>query len=118
MTNAGIIMWMPVSLMILAMFLWFMVLWGTKALNLKVLLQGWFVCALVAFSFMLFKTATTQMVKPVTEVAPRDTRPANTPDAVLPLNLEDQTLKAKPKDVIGKQPATPLVDNALERLEK
>jgi hypothetical protein len=118
MINASILMWMPVSLMVLGMMFWFMLLWGVKALNLKILLQGWFVCAAVALAFMLFKTATTQMVKPVTEVSPRITRPTSAEEVVIPVGLEDQTLKAKPRDVIDKQPATPLVDKALERLEK
>lgn len=126
MGNVGVIVWMPVLSMLAAMLVWWVLLLligkaspVAKKFNKdnSVLVWGWTVFAALAFIFMIIKSVSTPILRPVTEVAPKEVR-AIIEAPELPV-LKDATGQAKPKDAIKEQPPTPMVDKALkEAMEK
>lgn len=124
-TNLGIIAWLPVAAMILAMLVWGLLVWGfgknakAKAFISKHSVFGWgcFVISVITAIFLITKSLLSPMIRPITEVAPKMERPIVV-ESVEPTELKDLTKLAKPKDVLKEQPDTPLVDKAVKRAQE
>lgn len=118
-TNLGIIAWLPVAAMILAMLVWGLLVWGfgknakAKAFISKHSVFGWG-CFIITAIFLITKSLLSPMIRPITEVAPKMERPMS----VEPTELKDLTKLAKPKDVLKEQPDTPMVDKAVKRAQE
>ncbi|AZV01852.1 hypothetical protein [Aeromonas phage Akh-2] len=125
MENAGVVVWFPALSMLAAMFIWWLVLFllGKASKDSKKFIKehsivgwGWIVFAAIAIIFMVFKSVTSPVLRPVNEVAPKEVRTVlEAPE--LPV-LKDVTGQAKPKDVLKEQPKTPMVDKAIEEAMK
>lgn len=124
MENITMMIWMPMGILIFTMFIWGLLIWiiarnkAAKAFINKhsILGWGWFLMAATMAVFLVFKSITSPLVRPVAEVAPKAQQPLVV-ESIPPLKLENLTLQAKPKDVIDKQPLTPLVDKAIEDIK-
>lgn len=75
------------------------------------------IISIVTAVILVYKSLTSQLIRPVIEAAPRQERPVLEEVVEAPKDLKDLTLQAKPKDVINKQPETPMVDKALKNAE-
>lgn len=125
MTNLEIIVWVPVALMLLGILVWGILVWlVSKNPTAKALLKkhsvfgyGCLALTIVTFVYLVFKSVTSPIMRPTTEVAPRLERPLVQEVVELPVDLENKTLQAKPKDVINSQPKTPLVDKAIKDVQ-
>lgn len=125
MNNLEIIVWIPIVCMILALIVWWILLHfaekipAVKSFSKKhqVFGMGCLFISTTTFVFLIVKALTSPILRPVLEVAPRATRPVVQEVVEIPKNLEDKTLKAKPKDVISTQPETPLVNKAVKDVQ-
>lgn len=123
--NIAILVWTPVAFMLLAMFIWAVLTQvvghNTTAKTFikknSVLGWGWLIISIVTAVILVYKSLTSQLIRPVIEAAPRQERPVLEEVVEAPKDLKDLTLQAKPKDVINKQPETPMVDKALKNAE-
>ena len=126
MTNLEIIVWVPVALMLLGILVWGILVWlVSKNPTAKVFIKkhsvfgyGCLALTIITFVYLVFKSVTSPIIRPTTEVAPRLERPLVQKVVELPVGLENKTLQAKPKDVINSQPETPLVDKAVKLTEE
>lgn len=122
MNNLEIIVWVPVAIMLLGILVWGILVWiVSKNFTAKSFIKkhsvfgyGCLALTIVTFVYLVFKSVTSPIMRPTTEVAPRLERPLAQEVVELPINLENKTLQAKPKDVINSQPETPLVDKAVK----
>lgn len=124
--NLEIIVWIPVVAMLIGMLVWGVVIWGVnrhpkvKEFNNKYSVFGYgcLVMTVVTLVYLVFKSLTSPIMRPINEVAPRVKRPIVEEVVEMPVNLENKTLQAKPKDVINSQPETPLVDKAVKNVQE
>lgn len=124
--NLEILVWVPVSVLVFAMLVWALVIKvSNKNITLKTfntkystLGWGWLVMSSATFVYLVFKSLTTPMLRPILEAAPRDQRPTVEEVVEQPSNLVDLTLQAKPKNVVNNQPETPLVNEALKHVQE
>lgn len=72
----------------------------------------------VTLVYLVFKSLTSPIMRPINEVAPRLQRPVAEVEVEMPTELENNALQAKPKDVINSQPETPLVDKAIKNVQE
>lgn len=125
MGNTGIIMWIPVVAMLLGILVWGVLIWGVnrhpkvKDFNNKYSVFGYgcLVMTTLTLVYIVFKSLTSPIIRPINEVAPRLQRPV-AEEVEMPTELENKTLQAKPKDVINSQPETPLVDKAVKNAKE
>ncbi|MGL4520528.1 MAG: hypothetical protein ACRCUJ_12895 [Phocaeicola sp.] len=125
-TNLEIIVWIPVGAMLLGMLLWGLIIWvankhpvvSTFTKKHSVFGYGCLAMTILTLVYLIFKSITSPIMRPVDEVAPRVERPLVEEVVELPTNLENKTLQAKPKDVINSQPETPLVDKAVKYVQE
>jgi len=125
MGNTGIIMWIPVVAMLLGILVWGVLIWGVnrhpkvKDFNNKYSVFGYgcLVMTILTLVYIVFKSLTSPIIRPINEVAPRLQRPV-AEEVEMPTELENKTLQAKPKDVINSQPETPLVDKAVKNAKE
>lgn len=126
MTNLEIIVWIPVAIMLLGTLVWGIFVWlvsknhTAKSFIKKHSIFGYGCLAftMITFVYLVFKSVTSPIMRPTTEVAPRLERPLVQEVVELPVDLENKTLQAKPKDVINSQPETPLVDKAVKNAKE
>lgn len=125
MGNTGIIIWIPVVAMLLGILVWGVLIWGVnrhpkvKDFNNKYSVFGYGCLAMtiITLVYLVFKSLTSPIIRPINEVAPRLQRPV-AEEVEMPTELENKTLQAKPKDVINSQPETPLVDKAVKNAKE
>lgn len=126
MTNLEIIVWIPVAIMLLGILVWGIFVWlvsknpTAKSFIKKHSIFGYGCLAftMITFVYLVFKSVTSPIMRPTTEVAPRLERPLVQEVVELPVDLENKTLQAKPKDVINSQPETPLMDKAVKNAKE
>lgn len=126
MTNLEIIVWIPVAIMLLGTLVWGIFVWlVSKNTTAKSFIKkhsifgyGCLAFTMITFVYLVFKSVTSPIMRPTTEVAPRLERPLVQEVVELPVDLENKTLQAKPKDVINSQPETPLVDKAVKNAKE
>lgn len=125
MGNTGIIIWIPVVVMLLGILVWGVFICGVnrhpkvKDFNNKYSVFGYGCLAMTILTlvYLVFKSLTSPIIRPINEVAPRLQRPV-AEVVEMPTELENKTLQAKPKDVINSQPETPLVDKAVKNAKE
>lgn len=125
MQDVGVIVWFPALTMLFAMLVWWIILFllGKSSKDIKATISkysllgwGWTLFATLSAVFMIYKSITSPILRPIKEVAPKEVRQLiEAPE--IP-ELKDLTIQAKPKDVLKEQPETPLVDKALKHLEE
>ena len=126
MTNLEIIVWIPVAIMLLGILVWgIFVGLVSKNPTAKSFIKkhsifgyGCLAFTMITFVYLVFKSVTSPIMRPTTEVAPRLERPLVQEVVELPVDLENKTLQAKPKDVINSQPETPLVHKAVKNAKE
>lgn len=124
--NLEIVVWIPVVVMLIGMMIWGVVIWGVnrhpkvREFNNKYSVFGYgcLVMTVVTLVYLVFKSLTSPIMRPINEVAPRLQRPVAEVEVEMPTELENKTLQAKPKDVINSQPETPLVDKAVKNVQE